>query len=147
MKLQVERMRIKSPISGKIEKIYQQVGESVDGLQKVIRVVKTDVLWIDVPVPLEQARDLKCGQRAQVSFPAAGGDPVEAKIIHVAAVADAASDTLTIRVEVANASGRPAGEHVKITFPHSAKDDAAKTQEPKPNPAGQNTTGESSKQP
>jgi hypothetical protein len=36
-------------------------------------------------------------------------------------VADAASDTLRVRVEVANPSLRPAGEHVTVSFPLAEK--------------------------
>ena len=38
------------------------------------------------------------------------------KVIYIAAVADAASNTRTVRVEVPNKALRPAGEHVKVRF-------------------------------
>jgi RND family efflux transporter MFP subunit len=140
-KIQVERMQLKSPISGKVEKIFLQAGESADGLQKVIRVVKTDLLWIDVPVPLAQARGLKLEQTARVTFPGAEDKPADGTIIHIAAVADAASDTLTVRVEVPNPSGRPAGEHVKVSFPPVQKDNPPKAQGSTSNPPGQPVEG------
>jgi len=40
----------------------------------------------------------------------------EGTIIFVAAVADAASGTLRVRVEVPNKTRRPAGEHVVVSF-------------------------------
>jgi multidrug efflux pump subunit AcrA (membrane-fusion protein) len=46
---------------------------------------------------------------------------VEGSIVYVAAVADAASGTLRVRIEVPNKSNRPAGEHVEIIFPASRK--------------------------
>ena len=76
----------------------------------------TDPLWIDVPVPLTKTKGLKNDQSAEVEFIGSSGPAAEGKIIHIAAVADAASDTLTVRVEVANHTGRPAGEHVHVRF-------------------------------
>ncbi len=114
-KRQVERMAIRSPIAGKVEKLLVQPGEAADALEDVVRVVKTDPLWIDVPVPLTAARSLKPGQIASVSF-APGDKPRTATLIHVAAVADAASDTLTCRLQLPNPDERPAGEHVTVSF-------------------------------
>ncbi|MHC4463743.1 MAG: efflux RND transporter periplasmic adaptor subunit [Planctomycetota bacterium] len=112
----VDRMRLKSPIAGTIEKIEVEVGEAVDGLADVLRVVKTDPFWIDVPVPLAKGRTLKLGQTAKVVFPDSDGVPLVGKIIYISTVADAASSTLRARVEVPNKLNRPAGEHVSITF-------------------------------
>ena len=115
-RIQVERMKLISPIAGKIEQILVQPGESVDGLKEVVQVVTIDPLWIDVAVPLVKTKGLKIGQSAEVEFIGSTGPAAEGKIIHIAAVADAASDTLTVRVEVANPSSRPAGEHVNVRF-------------------------------
>ena len=115
--LQLERMKIRSPISGLIEDILVQQGESVDSLADVIRVVKIDPLEIDVAVPLYEAAGLKPGRRALVEFRGAEPESVEGRITHVAAVADAASKTRQATVRVPNPRGRPAGEWVTVTFP------------------------------
>ena len=59
------------------------------------------------------------GQVVSVEFSGADGksEPIDGKITVIASVADAASDTLNVRVEVPNVSLRPAGEHVKVRFP------------------------------
>ena len=114
--IRVENMMLKSPIGGKIENIHVEVGECVNALADVVRVVKTDPLWVDVPVPLVRARDLKHGQIAKVKFPASGDALVDGRITFVGAVADAASDTLRVRIEVPNKTNRPAGEHVNVLF-------------------------------
>ena len=90
-------------------------GESVEQQTKVIRVVSIDPLWIEVPVPLETARTLKLGNTARVKF-ADLKDAQQGKITHIAAVADAASDTLQVRLEVPNSALRPAGERVRVDF-------------------------------
>ena len=127
-KIRVDRMILKSPIAGRIEQLYVQRGESVDALEKVARVVRIDPLWLDVPVPLAEARDIRPKHAAKVTFDSGGGAvTVTGKVIHVAAVADAASGTRTVRVEVPNDSrpGRPAGEQVKVSFPRGVAEVAA----------------------
>jgi RND family efflux transporter MFP subunit len=114
--ISVENMRLKSPISGKIEKVDVEVGECVNALADVVRVVKIDPLWVDVPVPLATARELKQGKTAKVKFPGTGTATVDGHITFVGAVADAASDTLRVRIEVPNQANRPAGEHVNVLF-------------------------------
>ncbi len=117
--LRVERMKLTSPIAGKVERVLIEVGESVDELQQIMRIVAVDPLRIDVPVPLSKARSLKVNQAAVVEFPVDRGNTEigRGKIVSIASEADAASNTLRVRVEVANPTSRPAGEHVKVTFP------------------------------
>jgi RND family efflux transporter MFP subunit len=114
--IRVDNMGLKSPIDGRVEKVDVEVGESVKGLDDVVRVVKTDPLWIDVPVPLAEGRTLKLGQNTKVTFPDAEQTPVEGKVIYISTVADAASATLRTRIEVPNKLKRPAGEHVRVVF-------------------------------
>jgi RND family efflux transporter MFP subunit len=121
VKVQVEKMRLVSPINGRIEKIHIEAGESINALTDVVRVVQIDPLWIDVPVPLIQAMDLSAGKMAKVLFPNPNMASVEGSIVYIAAVADAASGTLKVRIEVPNKSNRPAGEHVEIIFPASRR--------------------------
>jgi len=118
-KKQIVNMSVKSPIDGRIEKVEVETGESVNALESVIQVVQINPLWIDVPVPLTQAISLREGNSAIVRFPAPQEASAEGAIIFIAAVADAASDTLKVRVQVPNRSLRPAGEHVRIVFPAS----------------------------
>jgi RND family efflux transporter MFP subunit len=125
-KVQVDRMAMKSPIAGCVEFVYVEAGESVEALGDVVRLVKIDPLWADVPVPLGQVPRLKLGKTLQVVFPGTDGASVAGKIIHVAAVADPAAETLTIRVEVPNPKGRPAGERVRILVPGVGELAAAK---------------------
>jgi len=114
--VRVENMRIKSPIDGRIEKIQVEAGESVNALADVIQVVQIDPVWIDVPVPLARASTLEPGKTAKVEFQGPQKTSTEGTIIFVAAVADAASGTLRVRVEVPNKTRRPAGEHVVVSF-------------------------------
>jgi len=115
-RLMLERMRLVSPSAGRVERIRARAGESVDALAPVLRIVRIDPLWIDVPVDLARARKLSVGRAAKVRF---AGDSAEAtgEVIHVASVADAASGTLAVRVRLPNLAARPAGEQVTVRFP------------------------------
>jgi RND family efflux transporter MFP subunit len=120
---QLERMRLVSPVAGRVEKVSVEAGEAVNALGAVIQLVRIDPLWIDVPVPLPQAKKLSVGQIVRVQFPEAeAGASPSGKIIHIAAVADAASDTLIVRIEVANPHHRPAGERVTVAFSPNGDD-------------------------
>jgi RND family efflux transporter MFP subunit len=114
--VQLARMHLKSPVAGIVERVHVEVGECVNGLADVVRVVQIDPLWIDVYVPMEQAARLSNGQTANVAF--AGTKPTTSKgrIVFLSVVADSASSTLRSRIELANAALRPAGEHVQISF-------------------------------
>lgn len=115
---QIKHMQLRSPIDGRIEKIDVEVGESVNALAEAVRVVKTDPLWIDAPVPLQETLKLKPGMaaRLQIVGKETSSETMEGRVIFVGAVADAASGTLRVRIEVPNQSGRPAGEHVLVSF-------------------------------
>ncbi|MCL5278797.1 MAG: efflux RND transporter periplasmic adaptor subunit [Planctomycetes bacterium] len=117
-KVRVENMLLKSPIDGYIEKIDVEVGESVNTTTEVIRVVQVDPLWIDAPVPLAQAAVLKASMTTRVELAESGKKGLlgEGRIIFVGAVADAASGTLRVKIEVPNEARRPAGEHVLVSF-------------------------------
>lgn len=131
-KIQVERMKLASPIAGKIEEMFVQPGESVEALEDVVQIVKIDPLWIDVPVPLGKAQGLKKGQVAAIEFIGSSSPSPKGRVVHIATVADAASNTLTVRVEAANAKGRPAGEHVRVRFADSAETASSQTTNTEP---------------
>jgi RND family efflux transporter MFP subunit len=123
-KVRVDRMKKVSPIAGRVEHVFVEEGESVEALGDVIRVVKTDPLWIDAPVPLERAKRLKAGDAVPVAFLRPVGasgkeefveeERTEGKVTFVSAVSDSAAAALTVRVEVPNPKGRPAGETVRV---------------------------------
>lgn len=114
---QLKRMRLIAPIGGHVEKVLVEPGEAVKTLGPVIQLINIDPLWIDVPVPLSLAKNMTLDDKVRVLFP--GVEATEApigKIIHISTVADAASDTLNFRIEVANPDHRPAGERVTVSF-------------------------------
>jgi len=135
-KLRIDRMKIVSPIAGKVEQLAVKKGESVEALAQVIRVVNVDPLWVDVPMPLAQAAGLqqaldKGSTTVNVCFPGQKGEigagaTCQAKVVHVAMVADPGSNKRIVRIEVPNPELRPAGEHVMIKLMPTATPVAAK---------------------
>ncbi len=115
-KIRVDNMSLKSPMAIRVEKVEVEVGESIDRLVNAVRAVRIDPLWIDVHLPLEKGKTLRPDQTAKVIFPGNGQDALEGKIIFISTVADAASSTLRVRIEVPTESNRPAGEHVNVFF-------------------------------
>ena len=117
MQARVKQQILYSPISGQVEEVGIEVGEAAEPLSPVVRIVKIDPLWIDVQVPLKLARQLTKKQPVEVIFPAgatSGAEKISGQIKNIATVADAASDTLRVRVEVPNRSRRPAGERIQV---------------------------------
>lgn len=115
----IKQLKLLSPISGQIEEVNIENGEAAEPLSPVIRVVDIDPLRIDAQVPFELARSLAKNATVEIIFPdgtGSGQTRIEGKVQNIGAVADAASNTLRVWVEVPNASMRPAGERVKISF-------------------------------
>ena len=113
-KIRIDNMRMMSPINGIVEDVHIEAGESVNALQEVVRVVQTDPLWVDARMPIAQIGQLKPGDSVTVEFSLPNPGSVQGRIIHIGAVADAASATQKVRIEVPNPKKRPAGEHVWV---------------------------------
>ncbi len=121
---QVDRMSLESPIDGRTETVAAEAGEAIEARDRILRIIRIDPLRIDVPVPLVTARKLKVGQSATVRFEP--GPSAKGEITFLAGEADAASGTLTVRVEVPNPEERFAGEQVRVEFPAADSSEQAK---------------------
>ena len=114
---ELDRMRLLSPVSGRVEKVLVKPGESAKALEPLIQVVGVDPLWVDMPVPLDQVKKLSVGQSVSIVFPGSPSEKkAEGRVIHISSVVDAASETLRVRVQAPNPEERPAGERVLIRF-------------------------------
>jgi RND family efflux transporter MFP subunit len=115
----VDKLQLKAPFDGQVDSISADVGQSVSETDKVIRVVNIDPLRIDVPAPtartLEQG--LKVGDPAWVLMDLPGEARVHVgKIVGLSAVADSASATRTVRVELPNPAKTVAGLTAWVRF-------------------------------
>lgn len=115
----LNQLDLTSPINGIVEEVKIEVGESVQELVPAIRVVQIDPLYIDAPVAYLQCKGLKPKQKVDVYFPEAEGKGptiIRGQIKNISSVADAASNTIRVRIEVPNKLKRPAGERVEVSL-------------------------------
>lgn len=138
-RLQIQAMHLRSPIAGRVERVELGEGEAANALDPVVRVVRIDPLEADVPAPQAVAAGLKTGGRAWVRFDD-GSAPVQGRITWIAAVADAASGTRIVRVEVPNPAGRPAGQMVHVRFDAKPGSAGARSARPRPAAADESET-------
>ena len=104
--------------AGVVEQVTVREGETVEERKPILRMVVTDPLWVDAMVATRQTLGLKLGSPAWVSHKDLIGHekPIEGQVIHIASVADAASETRLVRVSVPNPDNLPAGAHVTVSF-------------------------------
>ncbi len=106
-----------APSDGVIDEIIIKPGETVEGLEPIARLVAIDSLLTDAQVDTGDTLTLTQGGMVNVEFVIGENRwTAEGRIVYVAAVADAASDTRRVRVEIPNSEGRPAGTRVFLTF-------------------------------
>ncbi|HBS28268.1 MAG TPA: hypothetical protein DEB06_02190 [Phycisphaerales bacterium] len=119
--LRREQFTLRAPVAGMVETVLVDPGEGVQPQQAVVRLVVTDPLRIEAAVPTQESLGLRAGQAAlaRLLLPATtggGGEVLEARVVSVGAVADAASDTRLVRLEAPNPRGLPAGTRVVVEF-------------------------------
>jgi len=105
----VNRLNIKAPFDGQIDSVQVDAGQALSESDKVLRIVNVDLVWIDVPTRLDRAgaSRIKQGDPAWVLMEVDGAPEVrDAKVIEVSPVADPASRTRRVRVEVPNPDGK-----------------------------------------
>jgi len=112
----LEKMKMLSPFDGIVEKINVFPGEMADpGKQDgVLTIVCNKPLWVDVHVPTAQAAALKIGDELPVAYENEPDKWFTGKIIVFSPEADAASNTQTVRLELANQEEKPAGLWLNI---------------------------------
>jgi RND family efflux transporter MFP subunit len=112
----LEKMKLLSPIDGLVEKINVFPGEMADpGKQDgVLTIVCNKPLWVDVHVPTAQAATLKIGDELPVAYENEPDKWFSGRIILFSPEADAASNTQTVRLELANQEQKPAGLWLNI---------------------------------
>lgn len=113
-----EHYRIISNIDAIVARIDVHEGESVDELQPAIHLVTIDPLWMDVAVPIQLGMTLKPGDTARVRWRDLPDQPDAAgTVLWIAPVADASSNRIIVRLEIANSDALPAGLHALVSFP------------------------------
>jgi RND family efflux transporter MFP subunit len=128
-KAKMETKRLRSPITGVVDKVDVDPGETTDAQKPAITVVQNDPLWVELNLASGKAKGLRTGQTLQVRY--LDEDNWQAgKIIFLRPVIDATSDTQLVRLEVPNpkdASGyrRESGLQVWVRLPEKPAATAA----------------------
>jgi RND family efflux transporter MFP subunit len=114
----VDLMALKSPIDGIVESIDVGPGEWADPQKPsgIVTVVQNNPMWVELHLPTSQSQQLDPKTPLMVQL---GPDakPVEGKIIFITPVADAASGTQLVRLEVPNPDNLTTGKPATVTLP------------------------------
>lgn len=94
--------RVVAPTSGIVEKRLVESGERVARGASMFTIVRSDVLELAAAVPARQSNDIRAGQT--VHFNAAGRD-LDGRVARVSPTVDPVTRSLTVYVQVPNASG------------------------------------------
>ncbi|MEE9212609.1 MAG: efflux RND transporter periplasmic adaptor subunit [Phycisphaeraceae bacterium] len=112
-----DQYALRAPTDGTIERVFASQGQLVNAGQPIVRVLQNQTLWVDAAVPTEQTYDLSVGSPAWVLPQQPYYDqPIEGRIIHLAQVIDAETDTRRVRVQIPNEIGLLVGAYVTVTF-------------------------------
>ena len=114
----LELRTIKSPSSGVVVERLQHPGEFADAKKgPILKVARLDPLRVEVFVPVSMLGRIRVGTRGIVVPEPPLSTPHEAVVTVVDQVADAASGTFGVRLEMPNPDNRlPAGLKCKVRF-------------------------------
>ena len=134
-KNRVRQMTLLSPFDGVVESIDTSIGEIVSPQadRPVCTIVQNDPVSIEIRnMPAVQAGKLKIGDKLEVRYDDRYiGTPVyeqrwaQAQVVYKAPVADAASDTQLVRLEMPNTRNVDSGLQVVVKLPPSIANNAA----------------------
>jgi multidrug efflux pump subunit AcrA (membrane-fusion protein) len=106
---------VKSPITGVVVERLRHAGALASREHPVVKIARLDPLRVEVFVPMALYGLVTVGQRALVVPEAPLNRPLEARVTVVDKVADAASSTFGVRLEMANPGHRvPGGLKCKV---------------------------------
>ena len=97
---------VRSPISGVIQTLDARTGVTLAAGQTLAQVSGLGTVWLNAAVPEARAAEVKAGQTATAELAGFPGERFAGRVIAVLPTAQADSRTLTVRIELANRSGR-----------------------------------------
>lgn len=115
----VEKLSLRAPFDGVVDKVEVDAGQSVREGDPVVRVVSVDPIWIDVPVATAKTigYGLQNGSPAWVLMQEDVARRVySAQVVEVAPTADATSGLRRVRVEMDNEVGVVPGVNCWVRF-------------------------------
>lgn len=116
IELEIENTTLRAPTAGVISRVDVDVGAYVSLGGEVLRIVDNDPLIAVVHVHQATAPRLRTGMPARVDF--IGGGSREGRIRYIAPIADAATRTFRVEVEVDNSDlSLPSGMSAEVVIP------------------------------
>lgn len=97
---------ISTPVGGVIQTLDVRPGMTLSAGQTLAQVNGLGTVWLNAAVPETRAGEIKVGQSAVAELASFPGERFSGKVIAVLPTAEAASRTLTVRVELRNRGGR-----------------------------------------
>lgn len=104
--LQVERSRLRAPISGVVSLRNVQVGDYVNGSSPLYTLVDDREVIAVVDVPERELMRLKTGQEVLATLAAAGDSEIRGWIKRIAPTVDPSSGTVRVTIGLPNSEGR-----------------------------------------
>lgn len=104
---------VHSPIDGYVAELRHRRGESVEELQPVVKLVSLDPMWVEFDCPLADARSFPKAAKISVQ-PSDDGATAIGVVVFASEVADAASQTFRVRLELPGNLGWKAGVKVYV---------------------------------
>ena len=117
LELQIDKCVVVAPFGGVVNERFVEVGQWVQQGDPVAEIVRLDRLFVRTGVPEHVLSQLEAGDEATVTIDALGGQAFTGTISQILPVADPATRTFPVRIEVGNEDGllRP-GMFARTTF-------------------------------
>lgn len=107
-----------APFSGVVQKVYVEIGDTVQPGQPLIDFSESGVLKVDADLPVRLSRSLQIGQPLEVLI--GGETPQQARVSLVHPVADPRQNTVRVEMTLPEASSATPGQYVEIRVPDTA---------------------------
>jgi RND family efflux transporter MFP subunit len=120
-RLQIEQARletheVRAPFDGTVIKIYPHLGETVSRSAPIIKIADISRLRADLYIPLSLISSQRVGETIELRADLPGRPLLNAKVVFIAPLIDAATQTIRIVVEIDNSSKQlPAGFAVRLS--------------------------------
>jgi len=118
VELEIANTTLRAPIGGTISRILAEAGSYVSPGGQILEIVDNDPLVAVVQVQQAQIVNVRNGMEARVRF--IGGETRDGRVRFISPIADAATRTFRVEIEVANTDNAlPAGLSAEVTLPFS----------------------------
>jgi Cu(I)/Ag(I) efflux system membrane fusion protein len=97
---------VTTPLGGVIRTLSVRSGMTVTAGQTLAEISGLGTVWVNAAVPETQAAQMRIGAIARVGFTAFPAEPVSGRITAILPQAEATSRTISVRIELANRSGK-----------------------------------------